>query len=73
MQICIVVFLLILIHPLVLTADGDWNFVADDDGITLYTRMPKDHSTAEFKAVGVVDHPIEKVGLALSDISSYPN
>ena len=73
MRIRIVIFLLILIHPLVLTADGGWNVVADDDGITLYTRMPKGHSTAEYKAVCVVDHPIEKVGLTLSDISSYPN
>ncbi len=60
------------VSPLILTAGGHWNLIADDEGVRLYTREVKGDSTSEFKGVCVVERPIETVGAILSDIASYP-
>ena len=69
----IVIILLLMVYPLILGADGDWNLITDDDGIALYTRSLRDNSTSEFKGICVVDRPIETVGSVLSDVASYPD
>jgi hypothetical protein len=68
----IVVIFIFVIHSLTAMANDDWNLVSDHDGIALYTRALKGHTTSEFKGVCVANHPIETVGSILSDIGAYP-
>jgi uncharacterized protein YndB with AHSA1/START domain len=65
-------FLLFVIYSMTVLADGEWNWVSDDDGVTLYARALKGRSTSEVKGTCVVDRPIEAVASLLSDIASYP-
>ena len=66
------IVLLFVIYPTIVLSDGEWNWVSDDDGVTLYARALKGRSISEFKATCVVDRPIEAVASVLSDIASYP-
>jgi hypothetical protein len=64
--------LLLVIYPITVLADGEWNRVSDDDGVTLYNRTLKGRAASEVKGTCVVDRPIEAVASLLSDIASYP-
>ena len=68
----IVLMLLLVAFPPILSADGNWQLVVDDNGVALYTRVVKGQSTSEFKGVCFVDRPIEAVGATLLDFASYP-
>jgi hypothetical protein len=51
--------------------DG-WNLLTDEDGVALYSRATPNDAISEIKGVCIVEHPIETVGLVLSDVASYP-
>ncbi|MGD2188112.1 MAG: hypothetical protein PVI71_18420 [Desulfobacterales bacterium] len=66
------IILIFVVCQAILAAEGDWEFISDDAGIALYSREVSGHSELEFKAVGLVNQPLEVIGAVLSDISSYP-
>ena len=68
----ITVSLIVIILPVISVADGDWTFIAEEDGVALYAREISGHPEAEYKGICVVDRPLEVVGSILSDIASYP-
>ena len=53
-------------------AGSDWKFIANEAGVTLYSRKVGGHSELEFKGVCLIAQPLEVIGSILSDISSYP-
>ena len=61
-----------MILPAISVAGGEWEFIVDKDGITLYAREVSGHSEAQFKGVCMVSRSIDSVGSVLSDIASYP-
>jgi hypothetical protein len=68
----ITISLIIIIFPVISAADGDWQLIADQEGITLYTREVSGYTEAQFKGVCMVNRPLETVGSILADIDSYP-
>lgn len=63
--------LIILVYPARLAAQQDWKYFKSQDGITVYTRELKGCSENEFKAIMVVNCPLEYLGSVLLDIPSY--
>ncbi len=53
-------------------AGGDWKFIANEEGVTLYSRKVGGHSELEFKGICLIAQPLEVIGNMLSDIASYP-
>ena len=68
----IVIVFVFLSHPFSLFASDGWNFITEDDGIALYSRILKGYSSTEFKGICIIDRPIESVGSFLSEVAAYP-
>lgn len=54
-------------HPCVLAAVAPWNLLGDDDGISVYERTPGDADVLEFRGVGEIDAPLDKLVSILTD------
>jgi hypothetical protein len=68
----ITIILIIMVLPTISVAGGEWEFIVDNDDITLYAREVNGDSEKQFKGVCIVSRSLETVGFFLSDIDSYP-
>jgi len=61
-----------MVLPAISIARGEWEFIVDNDDITLYAREVNGYSEKQFKGICIVRGSLEAVGFFLSDIGSYP-
>ena len=64
--------MILIVTSSFVAAGGDWKFIANEAGVTLYSRKVSGHSELQFKGVCLIDQPLEVIGTVLSDIPSYP-
>ena len=50
----------------------DWKLKKDKDGVKTFSRFMKHSSGKEFRAVAVIDYPIEVLLEVIIDVASYP-
>jgi hypothetical protein len=55
-----------------LSADTEWQRVAQKQGVTLYSRTRVGVGFKEFKATGLIDAPPATVEKVLGDVAAYP-
>ena len=67
----IIVILILTVLAAFSVAGGEWEFIVDKDGITLFAREVSGHSEKQFKGVCIVNRPLESVISVLSDTASY--
>lgn len=63
---------LLLIFSGNLQASNSWKLEMDKNGIKSYSRSLEGSNILEFRAVTVIDAPIETVGEVVRDMASYP-
>ena len=64
--------LILIAFPVLVAAGSDWKFIANEEGVILYSRQVSEHSELEFKGVCLINQPLKVIGAVLSDIPSYP-
>ena len=67
-----VVVFLFLVFPGGGFAQPQWELAQEDEHITVYSRRVHESANTEFKAICVIEQPIEIIAAALFDISGYP-
>lgn len=63
---------LVMIFPLVSTAQSEWKLAKSGDGIEIYTRNRAEDKIKEFRATTTVQQPLKRIENLLEDVEAYP-
>lgn len=66
--IALIAGVMLFVSPAAASSDDGWELVMDKNGIKAYSRPVKGSGIFEFRAVAVVDAPLEVVGEMLRDV-----
>ncbi|MGL4368217.1 MAG: START domain-containing protein [Spirochaetota bacterium] len=63
-----VLFAALILFPCLVSAGSGWNLIKDSDGIQVYNKEIDGSDIKEFKAVAVIDSPIEVIFEVMADV-----
>ena len=58
-------------NPGGLFAQEKWEFVSNDNGVSIHSRKVAGHEVSEFKGITTIDRPIEVIGAVLAEFPDY--
>lgn len=63
---------LIMVSPLLITAQSEWKLAKSGDGIEVYTRNRAEDKIKEFRVTTTVQQPLKRIENLLEDVEAYP-
>ena len=62
---------LLIADQTVYSAQEQWVFINQDQGVTMHSRKVAEHAESEFRGTRIINQPVEVIGAVLADIPSF--